>query len=633
MPTKARTARAGEEMKALRGLLMQTGAGARLLARSGMLSEPTAGVAHGRVQANLCFVPERCADDFAAFLAANPVPCPMLDRSDAHPLGADGAFALRRLAPGDVASAFANTDATAYRVFRNGVAAADVHDVAAWAREHERDIPGEPFVAFAVGCSFTFESALVDAGLPIAHVLAKRNVPMYRTNVALTSVGLFGGNMVVSMRPFAPDEVPRVVEVSSRYPSQHGKPVHIGDPSAIGIADVAAPEFGDAPTAEVLDGIANGSLIPVFWGCGVSPQMALETAKLPLAASHAPGHMLIADVRCVDTCEAPTSAPASSTASTVSLLPPTASANLAPLAMERIVLHGDKRGMSEMHAHPRGLNGAPFLGEAADTLLGAVLRASSRDDAPCRIALLTGFFIPRAGAPETDGPPGVAALARGLARLPGLACVAVTDDRCAECVRATCDEGTEISVVPMDEAEARAAAARLASSCDVLVCVERVGPEADGVCRNMRGMAVNEYTAPTHVVVEAFASAGLPVLAVGDGGNELGMGRCSAAMPDAAPGVLPPGGGCVVSCDALVLSAASNYGCFGLLASLSCRLGQDLLPMPGEASADVERCVRAGGAVDGTTARAEATVDGRELSDSERCVSELRAVVTACSTC
>ena len=610
--------------------MKRTGAGVRLLSRHGHLqsaSDPagTSGLARGRVQTNLAFVPLEHADDFASFCRANSVPCPLVDRTlEAHALHEERAFHLARLTPGDTAFAFANTDAPSYRVFRDGVAVADVPDLAAWARESASD-EGK-FVAFAIGCSFTFESALIDEGLPVAHVDAGRNVPMYRTSIPLHPSGAFGGSMVVSMRPFAlGEEVERACAVSARYPSQHGGPVHVGDPAAIGVADLASPEFGDAPTDEVLSKIADGTHVPLFWGCGVTPQVALENARLPLACSHSPGFMMVADVMCADTIEDERDGEEERVAS---LLPPSSSAGLPSLAMEQIVLHGDVRGMCELHAHPRGLNGEAFLGVAADVVLGAILNSIARNEtATARVAVLTGFYIERGNAPETDGPPGAAALLRGLERIPGVVGVAVTDELCEHCVRSTCD-GADVKVIPMDESEARFACARVAESCDLLICVERPGPDSDGRCRNMRGVEMSGVTARTDLLCDAFAARGCPIVAVGDGGNELGMGNCISAIQE-LPSVLPHAGGCVVGCDALVVCAASNYGCYGLLASLSLRVGEDLLPLEGDASADVVRSVNDGGAVDGTTARAEATVDGRPLDDTERCVRDLRSLLSA----
>ncbi|MEO0391439.1 MAG: DUF1445 domain-containing protein, partial [Pseudomonadota bacterium] len=149
--------------------------------------------------------------------------------------------------------------------------------------DHWRD----DLVTFALGCSFGFDAALVEAGLPLPHTTQGRNVPMYDTTLALAEVGVFGGNLVVSLRQFAPDQLEHAINISSRYPQCHGHPVHVGDPAEIGIEDISAPDYGDPPV---------GTGIPAFWACGVTPQAALRRAKLPFAITHSPGKMLVCDV-------------------------------------------------------------------------------------------------------------------------------------------------------------------------------------------------------------------------------------------------------------------------------------------------------------------------------------------------
>ena len=148
----------------------------------------------------------------------------------------------------------------------------------------------DDLVAFAIGCSFTFEAALQDSGVPVRHIEQGRNVPMYRTNRMCRPAGRMSGPLVVSMRPVAPEQVADAVRITSRYPSVHGAPVHVGDPAALGIADLAAPDFGDPVDIQPAE-------IPVFWACGVTPQAAVMQTRLPLAIGHAPGHMLITDLR------------------------------------------------------------------------------------------------------------------------------------------------------------------------------------------------------------------------------------------------------------------------------------------------------------------------------------------------
>lgn len=242
----------------------------RLAARDGSLTGHTSGLAAGHVQANVAIVPAQFAVAFEAFCRENAQACPVLAVSG------PGDPALPGLGRGiDI-----RTDLPRYRVFQDGVCVATPTDV--------RDVWREDLVTFAIGCSFTFERALMQAGIPLRHVAQGRNVAMYRTSIQTTAVGPFGGSMVVSMRPVKAADVARATEITARFPEQHGRPVHAGDPAAIGIADVARPDFGDA--VDVLP-----DEIPVFWACGVTSQAALERARLPFFMAHAPGCMLVTD--------------------------------------------------------------------------------------------------------------------------------------------------------------------------------------------------------------------------------------------------------------------------------------------------------------------------------------------------
>ncbi len=233
---------------------------------------PTVGLAPGYLQANLVILPAHLAADFGRYCEANPKPCPVLARSKpGEPrfpeLGRDI----------DV-----RTDLPRYRVWSNGKIAEETSDI----REHWRD----DLVAFALGCSFSFEQLLIDQGMVLRHVERGTNVPMFRTSIETTPVGRFSGPMVVSMRPLRSADAIRAVEITSKYPQAHGAPVHIGLPEAIGIRDLTKPDYGDP--VEILP-----DELPVFWACGVTPQAAIERARLPFCITHAPGCMLITDVK------------------------------------------------------------------------------------------------------------------------------------------------------------------------------------------------------------------------------------------------------------------------------------------------------------------------------------------------
>ena len=247
----------------------------RRLIRAGEYSGVTAGLANGYVQANLAVLPRDLAFDFLLFCQRNPRPCPLLEVIDA------GDTEPSFTAPG----ADIRTDVPAYRIYEQGEMVGEFPSVS--------DLWRDDLVSFLLGCSFSFEAAMADAGIPLRHQEAGSNVPMYITGIATKPAGAFSGPMVVSMRPIPQEQIVRAVQVTSRFPDTHGAPVHIGDPDAIGIRDLDAPEFGD-PVA-----IRPGET-PVFWACGVTPQAVALNCKPPLMITHAPGKMFITDRRDAD---------------------------------------------------------------------------------------------------------------------------------------------------------------------------------------------------------------------------------------------------------------------------------------------------------------------------------------------
>lgn len=246
------------------------GASVRLACRTGEWNKPTAGLAQGFAQANLVILPKQYAFDFLLFCQRNPKPCPILE------VTAPGDPSPREIAP----QADLRTDLPKYRVFRNGQLVGEPTNLF--------DCWQEDFVSFLIGCSFTFEAALLRAGVPVRHIETGRNVPMYRTNIPCHPSGVFQGNMVVSMRPLTPAGAIQATLITSRYPRVHGAPVHLGFPDQIGIKNLAEPDFGDpVPVHE--------DEIPVFWACGVTPQIAIMNARLPLVITHSPGCMFVSD--------------------------------------------------------------------------------------------------------------------------------------------------------------------------------------------------------------------------------------------------------------------------------------------------------------------------------------------------
>ncbi len=245
---------------------------ARARIRSGAFRGPTSGLAPGMVQGNLAILPAEAAGEFLQFCQQNPKPCPVIGMSS----------------PGDPMLPMLGrdidirTDVPRYRVWRGGTVVEEPVDIHA----HWRD----DLVAFLLGCSFSFEEALIAGGLRIRHIDQGRNVPMYKTSVATSPAGRFAGPLVVSMRPFRAADAIRAIQITTRFPAVHGAPVHFGDPTEIGISDIGRPDYGEAVE------IRSGE-VPVFWACGVTPQAVVEAAKLPFCITHAPGCMLITDIR------------------------------------------------------------------------------------------------------------------------------------------------------------------------------------------------------------------------------------------------------------------------------------------------------------------------------------------------
>jgi uncharacterized protein YcsI (UPF0317 family) len=244
----------------------------RLACRRGELTSQTSGMANGFAQANLVVLPQSEAAAFLLFCQRNPKPCPLLEVTDV------GFPVPKRFAP----DADLRTDLPRYRVWENGKLVAEPTDIT----DRWRD----DFVSFLIGCSFTFETPLRAAGVPVRHIDEGRNVPMYRTNIACEPAGAFRGELVVSMRPLTPADAIKAVQITSRFPGVHGAPVHFGDPRAIGIRDLDRPDFGDSVTIRANE-------VPVFWACGVTPQVALMNAAPPIAITHSPGCMFVTDVR------------------------------------------------------------------------------------------------------------------------------------------------------------------------------------------------------------------------------------------------------------------------------------------------------------------------------------------------
>lgn len=259
-------------MNAMVDGLGNAGPAERRRIRTGAFTGPTSGLAPGNVQANLVILPRNLAHDFLRFAQSNPRPCPVLAVSE------EGSPHF----PGLGEDLDIRTDVPRYRVWRHGELVEEPHDIIhAWRGD---------LVGFALGCSFSFEEALLADGIEVRHIALNCNVPMYRTNIPCVPAGVFAGPMVVSMRPMRPADAIRAVQITSRFPSVHGAPVHLGLPELIGIKDISKPDYGDAVPV-------GADELPVFWACGVTPQAVITHMKPEFCITHAPGSMLITDLR------------------------------------------------------------------------------------------------------------------------------------------------------------------------------------------------------------------------------------------------------------------------------------------------------------------------------------------------
>lgn len=243
----------------------------RGLIREGAWTSHTTGLAQAHVQGNVVILPQAWASDFLRYCQRNPKPCPLLAVSEPG----------QALLPALGADIDIRSDLPRYRVWRHGELVDEVTDIRAlWTQD---------LVSFVIGCSFSFEQALLEAGIPLRHIEQGRNVAMYRTSIGTAPAGAFCGPMVVSMRPMRAADAIRAIQITSRFPNVHGAPVHLGEPGLIGVTDLSRPDYGDP--VELLAGE-----MPVFWACGVTPQAAVQQARPELCITHAPGAMLITDL-------------------------------------------------------------------------------------------------------------------------------------------------------------------------------------------------------------------------------------------------------------------------------------------------------------------------------------------------
>lgn len=243
----------------------------RARCREGTFCWSTSGHAYGMVQTNLMIVPKEAAFDFLLFCERNPKPCPLIEVLEA------GVYVPRCAPDADI-----RTDLPCYRLYRDGKLEEEIGDIRAFWRDD--------LVSFLIGCSFSFEEALLSGGVPLRHIEMHRNVAMYRTNISCQVAGRFHGPMVVSMRPLLASLVAKATEITARFARVHGAPVHVGSPEQLGIQNLQQPDYGDPVPVE------SGET-PVFWACGVTPQSIALASAIPFCITHAPGKMFVTDLK------------------------------------------------------------------------------------------------------------------------------------------------------------------------------------------------------------------------------------------------------------------------------------------------------------------------------------------------
>ncbi|XP_036448746.1 D-glutamate cyclase, mitochondrial isoform X2 [Colossoma macropomum] len=501
----------------------------------------------GYLQANVVILHKDLADDFEAFCHANRSPLPLLYRSKPGEWGC----------PPLAAQADIRDDCPQYCVFEKGVLVSKVASLAPYTAQLQ------DMVTFYLGCSFSFEQALEKAGVPVRNLEQGRNVSMFKTSMPCVKAGPFHGPMVVSMRPVPQDKLDAAAQCTHQIPLAHGGPVHIGHPALLGIKDLSQPDYGDPVELSAGD-------VPVFWACGVTGAEAVQSTKPALAFTHSPGCMFLTDRE---------EATVSHQASESEECPLTFCVSQNPLhysvaskmAVQRV------RAIEELIGEDPGQRGIRAL-FVQDELLKACLSLSHSSS----VLITTGFPTHYMHDPpeETDGPPGAIAMAAMLQAL-NKCVVIVSDQRALEMNRRimqdAVDRGVIKSAVPMMSFESSGPDSALRFLChdgdpskpryDHLVAIERSGRASDGNYYNMRGVNIKHLVDPIDdLFTTASAVPGITTTGIGDGGNELGMGK----LKEAVKAYMPNGSliACDVAADFAITAGVSNWGGYAVACAL-----------------------------------------------------------------
>ncbi|XP_057200705.1 D-glutamate cyclase, mitochondrial isoform X2 [Triplophysa rosa] len=501
----------------------------------------------GYQQANVVILHKSLADDFEAFCGANNSPLPLLYRSQC------GEWSCPPLATGsDI-----RDDCPEYCVFENGVLVKKVPSLSSYTPQLQ------DMVTFYLGCSFGFEKALKAAGVPVRNVEQGKNVSMYKTTVPCNKAGRFYCPMVVSMRPVPQHKLETATQCTHAIPLAHGGPVHIGDPKLVGIHDLSQPDYGDP--VEVCPGD-----VPVFWACGVTGVEAVQSCKSSLAFTHSPGCMFLTDQK-------------AETVSPVALEPAECPLTFCISQNPQHYSMASKRAVQQIQAieelvvEDPGARGIRAL-FVQDELLKACLSLSHSSSVLITTGLPTHYM--HNPPEETDGPPGAIAMAAMLQAL-GKEVVIVADERALamnrHIIRDAVEKGVIKTAVPVISFQSKGPESALHFLCrdgdptkprfDHLVAIERSGRAADGNYYNMRGINIKHLVDPIDdLFTTASVIPGITTTGIGDGGNELGMGKVQAAVKAHMPnGSLIA---CNVAADFAITTGVSNWGGYAVACAL-----------------------------------------------------------------
>ncbi|XP_029982218.1 D-glutamate cyclase, mitochondrial [Sphaeramia orbicularis] len=528
----------------------------------------------GYQQANVVVLPRSLADDFDTFCKRNSAPLPLLYRSQP---GETSCPPLCR-------DADIRTDISQYCVFEKGQMVKTVSSLQSYITQTKspseqsavQDGPGTDMVSFYLGCSFGFESRLKKAGVPVRNLEQGKNISMYRTTVPCVQAGVFSCPLVVTMRPVPTDKLDAAVEVTHLNPLAHGAPIHIGDPALLGIQDLCKPDYGEAVEQQPGD-------VPVFWACGVTAIEAIRSNKPSLAFSHSPGCMFLTDIPDT-TSSSPITPPSDSMDPSSIILNP----ELTPLSFlvsdnplfyslaSRRTVEKIRQLETIIGEDPgeRGIR-ALFI---QDELLRSCLALSHSSS----VAITTGFPTHYMHNPpdETDGPPGAIAMANMLLSM-GKQVTLVTDRRAVEMNQAIIDEavreGVLTDTIPLVTFENNSPDSALKFLChngdinkpryDHLVAIERSGRATDGNYYNMREINIKHLVDPIDdLFIAAKDIPGIITTGIGDGGNELGMGK----VKDRVKSLMPKGDviACDVPADFAITAGVSNWGGYAVACGL-----------------------------------------------------------------